>query len=256
MSGLLAEWRMAAARSGSFLLDAVLPPRCLVCGAGVDRPQSLCGACWGGLAFLDGPACAQCGLPFEHEVGEGALCGVCLVAPPPFRRARAALRYDEASRGLILAFKHGDRIEGAKLFGRWVARAAEGLGPPPDLVVPVPLHPFRLFLRLYNQSALLAAEVARRLERPVVPDLLRRVRWTPSQAGRDAAERHANVRRAFAVAPRWRDAVADRRVLLIDDVFTTGATVEACVRALRESGAAAVDVATLARVVRPSQAAL
>jgi len=256
MSGLLAEWRMAATRSGSFLLDAVLPPRCLACGAGVDRPQSLCGACWGGLAFLEGPACARCGLPFEHEVGEGSLCGACLAAPPPFERARAALRYDDASRGLILAFKHGDRLEGTKLFGRWVARAAEALDPRPDLVAPVPLHPFRLFLRLYNQSALLASVAARHLERPCVPDLLLRIRWTPSQAGRDAAERHANVRRAFRLNERYRRTVAGRRVLLIDDVFTTGATVEACALALLKAGAAAVDVATLARVVRPSRAAL
>lgn len=238
-------------RGGTVALDAVLPPRCIACGKGVDAPRSLCGTCWGSLAFIDGPVCAQCGLPFEHEAGEGALCGGCIALPPVFARARAALRYDEASRGLILAFKHGDRLEGARLFGRWLARAAEPLLAEAEMIAPVPLHRWRLFLRLYNQSAILAGALGEATGKPVLPDLLVRRRWTPSQSGRNADERRANVRRAFAVPERHLGRLEGRRVLLVDDVLTTGATVEASAAALLRAGARAVDVATLARVVRP-----
>lgn len=203
------------------------------------------------MTFVDGPCCARCGLPFELDVGEEALCGGCIAAPPSFARARSALRYDDASRKLILAFKHGDRLEGVRLFGRWLAQAGAKLTSDADLIAPVPLHRWRLFLRLYNQSAVLARALGEAAGKPVVPDLLSRVRWTPSQAGRNARQRRANVRRAFVVPEARRASVEGARILLIDDVFTTGATVDACAETLLEHGARAIDVLTLARVVRP-----
>jgi len=235
-------------------LDALLPPRCLVCGQGVDRPGSLCGACWRGLTFLAPPLCAACGFPFDYDLGADTLCGACHQEPPAYDRARAVLRYDAVSRGLLLGFKHGDRTEGAPAFGEWLARAGAELISECDVVVPVPLHRWRLFARRYNQSALLAHALGRASGLPVLPDSLRRVRNTASQGRLSAAARRRNVAGAFRVAPGAAERLGGRRVLLVDDVLTTGATVEACARTLKRAGAAGVDVLTLARVVRPQQA--
>lgn len=237
---------------GRIVLDAVLPPRCLACGVEVAAPGQLCVACWRGVGFLGPPQCAACGLPFEHDMGAGALCAVCLRRRPPYGRARAVFRYDDASRGMVLAFKHGDRTDAAPAFGRWLARAGAELLEDADLVVPVPLHRWRLLRRRYNQSALLALAVSRSSGVAAVPDLIRRVRATASQGGLSAGQRRRNVAGAFRVAPRLADRVAGRRVVLVDDVHTTGATLVACTGALRRAGATNVDVLTLARVVRPS----
>jgi len=139
----------------------------------------------------------------------------------------------------------------ARAYGRWMARAGAELMADADLIAPVPLHWRRLFSRRYNQAVLLARAVARETARPLAPDLLRRVRWTGSQAGLKARERRGNVFRAFEVHPRWRERVRGKNVIVVDDVLTTGATVEACARALQRAGASHVDVLTLARVVRP-----
>ncbi len=232
-------------------LGAVLPPRCLACGAQVAVPGALCPECWGGLAFLAAPCCDACGYPFEYDAGEGALCGACAARPPAWRRARAALAYDDASRGLILALKHGDRTDSAPALGAWMASSGRALLAEADLVAPVPLHRLRLLARRYNQSALLAQAIARRTGVACVPDLLVRRRRTPSQGGLSASARVRNVRGAFAVAPRHADAVAGRRIVLVDDVLTTGATAESCARTLMRAGADTVDVLTLARVLRP-----
>jgi ComF family protein len=232
-------------------LEAVLPARCLGCGALVDRQGSLCPSCWGGIDFLGAPLCARCGMPFEQNVGEGALCGGCIGRPPEFARARAVFRYDERSRQLVLGFKHGDRLHGAPAFGKWMARAGAALLADASVIAPVPLHWTRLFGRRYNQSALLAAALARESGVPHLPDLLIRRRRTPSQGRLNAAERRRNMRGAFALNKRFAGRLEGRRVLLVDDVFTTGATVGACARILLKAGAAGVDVLTLARVVRP-----
>jgi ComF family protein len=234
--------------------NALLPPRCLVCGLGVDRPGALCAACWGGLSFLAPPICAACGFPFDYDLGAGTLCGACHREPPAYDRARAVLRYDEVSRGLLLGFKHGDRTEGAPAFGGGLARAGGELIAECDVVLPVPLHRRRLFTRRYNQSALLAHALGRATGLPVLPDSLRRVRNTASQGRLSAAARRRNVAGAFRVATGAAERLGGRRVLLVDDVLTTGATVEACARVLKRAGAAGVDVLTLARVVRPQQA--
>jgi ComF family protein len=240
-----------ARRAGAGLLNTLLPPRCLKCGITVDAVGALCPVCWPTMAFLAPPYCSVCGFPFEFDLGPGAVCAACAADPPIFQRARAVLRYDEASRDLILRFKHGDRTDAAPAFGQWLGRVGAELLADAELIVPVPLHWWRLFRRRYNQAALLSGALSRSSGAPAVNDLLVRRRATPSQGGLGAAQRRRNVAGAFAVHPRRRDVLAGRRVLLIDDVLTTGATVEACGRALLKAGARAVDVLTLARVVRP-----
>jgi ComF family protein len=231
-------------------LNALLPPRCLGCGKVVARTAALCAGCWKGVQFLDPPLCALCGFPLEYDLGPEALCGACVRAPPGFDRARAVMRYDEGSRGLVLGFKYADRTEGAAAYGAWLARAGAELTAEADLIAPVPLHWMRLFARRFNQAALLAQALGRESGLPVVPDLLLRRRHTPSQGRRSQDQRRRNVAGAFAVKGARAPRLAGRRVLLVDDVLTTGATAAACARTLRRGGATAVDVLVLARVVR------
>lgn len=243
----LGEW---CATSGRRLLDSVLPPLCLGCNEIVAEPGALCATCWPAFSFIAAPMCVRCGVPFAEHIGEDAQCGACLRRPPRYLRARAALVYDERSRRLVLPFKHGDRTDMARSCGRWMARAGHELLTEADLVAPVPLHWRRLFTRRYNQALLLARSVAKHGARPVAPDLLYRARWTGSQAKRTAKERRKNVQSAFAVNARWAANVKGKAILLVDDVLTTGATVEACTLALQRAGARHVDVLTLARAVR------
>ena len=255
------------------MLDLVLPPRCLGCGQLVERQGTLCAPCWAAITFVAEPLCRRCGLPFafglasggpesggperaeqdfagEQYAGERYECGACLAEPPPFARARAVMRYDDASRPLLLGFKHGDRTEAAPPFAAWMARSGGELLAAAGLVAPVPLHWRRLLARRYNQAALLARPLAGLAGIPAVPDLLLRRRATPSQGRLSRAERQRNVAGAFAVNPRRAAALRGRRLLLVDDVMTTGATVSACARAALRAGAAAVDVLVLARAVR------
>ena len=245
--------RRALRRIGGTALDALLPPRCLNCGATVTAAGTLCVACWRGITFLGDPCCVCCGRPFDFVPMPETLCAACAAAPPPFARARAALRYDEASRRLVLAFKHGDRLHLAPALAQWMHRAGAALIAEADLIVPVPLHWTRLFARRYNQAAVLAQALARMpaaggASPTLGADWLLRRRRTPSQGRRNAAARRRNVAGAFALRPGC--TVKDRRVLLIDDVFTTGATVAECARTLHRAGAGAVDVLTLARTTR------
>ena len=235
-------------RLAGFALDLLLPPRCLKCGGEVAATGTLCPACWRAITFLGAPCCACCGTPFAFAMGEGALCGACTRNHPPYRQARAVMRYDEASRGLILAFKHGDRLHGAPAFGAWMLRAGAELLAEADLLVPVPLHWTRLFQRRYNQAALLAHAIRSAGGPPVGADWLLRRRRTPSQGRLNPQSRERNVQGAFALR-RGRD-VRGRRIVLVDDVLTTGATVGECARLLRRHGAGRVDVLTLARAVR------
>lgn len=231
------------------VVDAVLPPLCLSCGALVAEPGALCSSCWERVGFLGQPHCSACGHPFEVDVGEAALCGHCLAEAPQWRRARAVFRYDDASKPLVLRFKHGDRLEGAPSFARWMARAGAELVSEADVIVPVPLHRFRLLSRRYNQAALLALALGRLAGKAVEPDLLLRKRRTPVQGHMNREERRRNVKGAFVVRERKLPLIAGKTVLLIDDVLTTGATVGECARVLSKAGAAAVDVLTLGRVV-------
>ncbi len=248
--GARATWTGRARWICGAALDALLPPQCLGCSAAVDDVGRLCADCWAAVQFIAAPHCTACGLPFEFEMGDDALCGACVAKQPVYRRARAVMRYDDGSRDLVLGFKHADRTEAAPAFGRWLARAGADLLGEADVIAPVPLNRWRLLSRRYNQAALLALAVGREAGLPVAVDLLARTRRTPSQAGLGREARRANLRGAFAVHSGR--PFEGARVLLVDDVMTTGATVEACTRTLLRAGAASVDVLTLARVVRPA----
>ncbi len=236
------------ARAGGILLDLLLPPLCLSCRKPVAAQGGLCAECWSGIHFLTDPACARCGEPFASAAAAGMLCGPCVAEPPPYDRARAACRYDDASKGLILSFKHGDRPGLARFLAPWMSRAAGPLLAEADLIVPVPLHRWRLLHRRYNQAALLALGLSRRSGVRCIPDLLRRTRRTPPQGTLGREARRGNVKGAIELAKSV-DSVKKKRILLVDDVLTTGATLGECVRVLRAAGAEAVDVVTLARVV-------
>ncbi len=237
-------------RGAESALGLLLPRRCLACGATVESDGALCVDCWPQIRFLGPPCCACCGFPFEYDQGPDAFCAGCVVRRPVYDRARAVFAYDDASRGPVLAFKHADRVDAAPAFVRMLVQAGgELLGDAP-LIVPVPLHRSRLLMRRYNQAAVLASALAVRTGLETVPDLLVRRRRTPPQGKLGGAARRRNVQGAFAVRAGRAGNLPGRRVLLIDDVLTTGATVEACARPLLRAGAAAVDVLTLARVVR------
>ncbi len=239
-------------RLGRRALDFVLPPLCLRCRELVSDPQSLCADCWCELKFLAEPLCACCGLPFPHTLGEGVKCAACLAWPPVFDRARAAIAYDDASRDLILPLKHADRLEGAPVFGRWMANAAGDLLADAEIVIPVPLHWRRLAKRRYNQAAILAYAIAKKNRLRVDTASLIRPKASVSQGEMPSARaRLKNVARAFAVAEGCKARIAGRRILLVDDVLTTGATLNACAKVLKRAGASSVSAVTLARVVRP-----
>jgi ComF family protein len=232
------------------LLDTVLPARCPACRVIVDGDDRFCAACWQQLAFITAPLCARCGAPFEHDMGPAAECAECLASPPRYDSARAALAYGGPARDVILGLKHGDRQHLARLMARAMARAAGPLLDPAarPLLVPVPLHWTRLWQRGANQAALVAGALHRQTGAELALLALTRARATPVSRGLGRAARAKNVRGVFRVTDRER--VARRRILLIDDVLTTGATAEACARVLRRAGAAEVHVLTFARVVR------
>ncbi|MDR3451110.1 MAG: ComF family protein [Alphaproteobacteria bacterium] len=229
-------------------LDLLLPPLCLICDEPVGGAATLCPDCWKSVPFIAPPFCACCGAPFDIPVGAGMLCGHCLVEPPHYKTARAAMLYDDNSRGLVLGFKHGDRTHAAPALAAWMHRAAGEILPQVDMLIPVPLHRWRLFSRRYNQSALLAQQVARLAGKPFRADILRRIRATPTQAHRKRKERQENVKGAFAIMPRHFAEIAGKAILLVDDVLTTGATVEECGRVLLAADAKEIHVLTLSRV--------
>jgi len=231
-------------------LDLLLPPTALDGGA---RPASpgLSTSAWTRIAFLEAPVCDGCGAPFDYDPGER--CAACLARPRVFDRCRAACLYDEHSRDLILKLKHADRTDLSSLFARWLSRAAADLVQDCDAVVPVPLHPLRLLARRYNQAAEIARPLARLGGRRYLPDVLVRTRRTQTQGGKSGRGRRMNVKSAFAVPPGRLRQVEGRRILLVDDVLTTGATAEACAKALKAAGAARVDLAVVARVREAAQ---
>jgi ComF family protein len=252
---LLSRLKGGLARAPEKILDVLLPPHCLTCDAQVERQGSFCATCFSDLNLISAPFCARCGVPFAHEGeaerGEGGalLCTPCLTRALGFAVARAALRYDEGAKRLILPFKHADRTEMAVPLARLMARAGAEMLAAADILAPVPAHWRRLIARRYDQAALLAQRLGRLSGRRVVPDLLRRNRATVPLGDKGAAERAALVADAFSVARPAR--VAGKRVLLVDDVMTSGATAEACARALLAAGAARVDVLAAARVPDP-----
>jgi ComF family protein len=252
---LLNRLKRGFGRAPEKFLDILLPPHCLTCDAQVERQGSFCATCFSGLNLISAPFCARCGVPFAHEgeaergVDGALLCAPCLTRAPGFAVARAALRYDEGAKRLILPFKHADRTEMAVPLARLMARAGAEMLAAADILAPVPAHWRRLIARRYDQAALLAQRLGRLSGRRVVPDLLRRTRATVPLGDKGAAERAALVADAFSVARPAR--VAGKRVLLVDDVMTSGATAESCARALLAAGATRVEVLAAARVPDP-----
>ena len=240
---------LGARTLGRGVTDLLLPSLAHDSPEAAASPGLTAGA-WSRVTFLEDPVCDGCGAGFGMDGGVFASprCAACLTRPYAFARARAACVYDEASRGLILRFKHGDHQPFAPLFARWVARSAAPLLDEADAVVPVPLHRFRLLSRRFNQAAEIARPLARNVGLDYLPDALVRTTHTTTQGGKSARGRRLNVKKAFAVSEAGRRQVRGRRILLVDDVLTTGATAEACARALIEAGARAVDLAVVARV--------
>lgn len=237
----------ATARAG---LNAVLPPLCLSCETLTESAHGFCAECWKGLHFITPPYCACCGLPFEFTVvmPDGALCGECMIERPRFSEARAALSYDNESRAVILPFKSHDRTDFAPAFARLMAQAGAALLEKAEVIVPVPLHPTRLFARRYNQAALLTLALSKISGKPARLQGLIRKKHTPSQGTLHRSERQRNVAGAFAVPENEKPHLVGRNVLLIDDVLTTGATASACASVLLIAGAKEVNVLALARV--------
>ncbi len=232
------------------MLDQILPPRCAVTGDVVAEQGMLSPAGWQSLTFIASPFCRVCGVPFAFSdptlSGVEMLCPDCTESQPPFSAARAALVYDAGSRDLILRFKHADQTQLAVTFAPMLARCGGEILKEADMIVPVPLHRWRLLRRRYNQSALLALGLARECGKPCIPDALHRLRATPPQGHKRAKDRARNVRKAFTVKPGID--LRGRKIILVDDVYTTGATVRECAHALNNSGAAAVYVLSVARV--------
>lgn len=230
-------------------LDLLLPPRPLdeVSRETVASP-GLTALAWSRISFIEAPLCDGCGTAFDYDPGPGVRCPACAARTPAFDRGRAACVYDEHSRDLILKLKHADRTDLAGTFARWIARAAADILADADAVTPVPLHRTRLLARRYNQAAEIARPLARMAGLAYFPGALVRRRSTASQGGKSAQGRRRNVAAAFVVPDGWRRRVAGARVLLVDDVLTTGATAEGCARALKAAGAARVDLAVIARV--------
>jgi ComF family protein len=231
-----------------WVLDFALPPRCSGCGTIVGEVHSFCPDCWKQIEFLGETGCQTCGLPLQAT--EASTCGVCLARPPRIARTRAAVAYDELSRTLAIRLKYGRKVAIARTMARYMAPLVAS-SDDDRLLIPVPLHRTRLWQRGFNQSALVAGELSRRLKIRTDPFALRRARRTPPLKGMSPLQRRKTVAGAFRVTGK--SAIAGKTVILIDDVLTTGSTAEACARALKRAGAARVELITWARVVRPSQ---
>lgn len=232
------------------VLDFALPPRCPGCGSITEAPHRFCFECWSRLTFLGEPCCERCALPFEHDRGEGMECAGCIADPPAFDRMRAAVAYGEVSRQVALRLKYAGRPGVAETVARFLERHVDG--PIDALIVPVPLHRWRIWRRGYNQAALIASALARRTGRAALLDLIDRAKATPPLRGMSPRERRRAVRGAFRLSNAARDRVRGRTILLVDDVFTSGATADACARLLRRAGADRIEVLCWARVVRGS----
>lgn len=231
-----------------YAADLALPPICIACGALLDRHGVLCPACWSGVNFIRPPLCDRLGLPLPFDAGGVMISAAALASPPEYGRARAAAHYDGVMRNLIHALKYNDRHEGLGFFGKLLQEAGRGLLAEAEVIVPAPLYRLRLVSRRFNQSALLAKQLARETGLPAELMALQRVKRTQSQVGLTLDQRKRNVAGAFRVKEGHKDKIAGRRVLLIDDVITTGATADACARTLKRAGAAGVDVLALALV--------
>jgi ComF family protein len=248
LRGVLRVARGAWRLTSRLALDIALPTLCVACREPVHG-DGVCATCWAKLSFIAPPFCPRLGIPFIYDPGPGMLSMEAIADPPAYARARAAVRYDDVARTLVHALKYQDRTDLAPAMGRWMARAGRELLAEADVLVPVPLHWKRGWSRRYNQSGALARVIGRQTGVKLSSEALRRVRPTQQQIGLSRKERASNVQGAFKVAADRKADIQGRRVVLIDDVLTSGATVDACARALLRAKAASVDVLVFARVV-------
>jgi ComF family protein len=246
--GALSACRGAWSHAAKLALDIALPTLCVACRDPVEG-EGVCADCWAKMSFIAPPFCPRLGIPFVYDPGPDMLSMEAIASPPAYARARAAVRYDDVARTLVHALKYQDRTDLAPAMGRWMARAGAELLDGADLLVPVPLHWRRGGSRRDNQSGVLARVIERETGVAVATEALRRIRPTEQQIGLSRPQRASNVQGAFKVAPDRQHLVSGRRIVLIDDVLTSGATVDACARALLRAKAAAVDVLVFARVV-------
>ena len=248
LRGALVACRGAWSRAAKLALDIALPTLCVACREPVDG-EGVCASCWAKLSFIAPPYCPRLGIPFVYDPGPEMLSMEAIADPPAYARARAAVRYDEVAKTLVHALKYQDRTDLAPAMGRWMARAGRELLEGADILVPVPLHWRRGWSRRYNQSGALARVIERQSGVKVVSEALRRVRPTQQQIGLNRSQRASNVQGAFKVESHRQAEINGARVILIDVVLTSGATVDACARALLRAKAASVDVLVFARVV-------
>ena len=240
--------RGACLHTARLALDIALPTLCVACREPVHG-EGVCAECWSKLSFIAPPYCPRLGIPFVYDPGPDLLSMEAIANPPAYGRARAAVRYDDVARTLVHALKYQDRTDLAPAMGRWMARAGRELLGEADVLVPVPLHWRRGWSRRYNQSGALARVIERQTGVRLKSEALRRIRPTEQQIGLSRADRASNVQGAFKVAADRKADIEGRKVVLVDDVLTSGATVDACARALLRAKAAQVDVLVFARVV-------
>ncbi|MCE3233438.1 MAG: competence protein ComF [Rickettsiaceae bacterium] len=231
-------------------LDTIFPPQCMACRKFVQEKGGLCHSCWEAIDFISSPQCDKCGVPFELATHTELLCGKCISDAPKYYKARAVFLYDDSSSSIITRFKYGDQIHTSSSFAKWMVRVGQEVLKDADVVVPVPLHKRRLFSRRYNQSALLANSIGVEAGIDACNDMLLRVKNTKPQAGLTLNQRAVNVKGAFALNPKHKAKVIGKNVILVDDVITTGSTINACVNALLKAGAGQVSVLTLAMTVK------
>lgn len=246
----LAELRAKTHPFFTAATNILFPPKCASCGEPNDAAHSLCVNCFAQLQLISAPLCQACGEPFAYDMGDQAVCASCLQEPPLYEVARAAMHYDDASRHLVTRLKYADQQQLVPILSRQLWRAGAALCEQSDWLIPVPMHPKRLRARMFNQSALLAYGLAEHCALPVMADGLLRTENTPPQASLTRQERLENVRRAFRVNHKRAALLRRARVLLIDDVMTTGATVNACCKMLLGAGVQSVSVLTVARTVK------
>ena len=232
----------------TMLVNTIYPPRCLACPEPTDAPHGLCPACWRETHFIAGAACSKCGVPLIGEAVAGDLCDSCQRHPPAWDRGAAAVTYEGAGRRVVLALKHGDRLDMVRPLAGWMEAAGREMLAASDLIVPVPLHWRRLIKRRYNQSAELARRLSRLSGTPAAPDLLVRKRATTPQEGMTRETRAKNQADAFAIKPSLADQITGKSIVLVDDVLTSGATLSNCAETLRAGAAARIDILVLARV--------